>query len=133
MTEPETVPRPPSWLGVNAYGVLIGFLAILNAVTYFIAPTGRIFLAVAHVGLGMSGVGLIVSYATRRVDIEVYASVLLALSHLLDVARTIYLTEPRQFDFRLAVIQLAIVVTVTMRVSALMRGGTIVLPEWRRR
>lgn len=129
---PEVEPKPPSWLAINAYGALVGFLAVLSAISYALNPSGDVLSSIAYMAMGVSGVALLVSYVGRRVDLEVVASVLLVLAHLLRLVVDAFAVDPPHFDLRGAAVQVVIIICVAMRVSALLGGETIVVvpPAW---
>lgn len=121
-----------SWFALNGWGVLIGLLEITIAVFYFVEPTRTTLAGHAIYGtIGLAGIGLIYSYARQRVDLEVYASILLAVSNLANFAFTAVTDDPPAFEVRAAVIQLIVVFAVVLRVSALWKGGVYAIPRWR--
>lgn len=134
-----TAPQPAlddgiagSWVALNGYGILIGLLELAVAIFYLLDPTGPHLIAhVAHVGIGLAGAGLLASYAWRRVDIEVYASILLAISNLAKFAINVFTNDPPSFETQAAILQLIIIFAVTLRVRALLQGGVYAIPRWR--
>lgn len=131
----RTQPRAPSWFRLNGLGVLVGLLELFIGLYYFAGvgvERGDIVATAAHAGIGTAGAGLLYSYARRRVDVEVYASVLMVVANLLAFTAKVYSQTPAAFELRSATTQAIIIVAVALRVSALLQGGTIVIPRWRR-
>lgn len=120
--------RSPSWLRLNGYGVLVALLELGIATFFFIGGGGGPVRTVGHLGIGLAGAGLIYAYARVRVVAEVYASALLVVSNLL----LFYVQVRTSIEAQSVVLQIIIIVAVTMRISAVLEGGTIVLPTWRR-
>lgn len=122
-----------AWIRLNGPGVMIGLLELFICLFFILDPhqTGVLAWA-AHIGMGLAGLGLLHAYATRSVVREMIAWLLIAISNLLDFAVEVATTTPPTFNVRSATLQLIILAGVGLRVSALLEGGTYVVPRWSR-
>lgn len=130
---------PASWLDLNAAGVLIALLEIIVGIsglitperlvqTYgFIPPLSYVWLA----AYAIAGSLMLAGLWLRRTDIEVAAIVLMIGANVLQLARTAALLGAGSVT-RDVMISVALIVTMRMRLRALTRGGTFIVPRWRR-
>jgi uncharacterized membrane protein len=124
------------WLRLNSMGVLIALLEITAAVVWMADPSclsdACTFPAVGwfvHATYLVSGLLLIGGYWSRSVTAEVFGLTGLLVANLTSVVRDVVFSDASPFDVTVAV---AVAVAVGLRMSALMQGGTVTFPAWRR-
>lgn len=123
---------PAPWWAINGFGLLVALLEVFLGVTGIMAGVDTGAGWVYRVGITGAGTGLLYGYWHRRIDIEVYAAVTMVAANLVDFGRETLTVWPPLIDWRGLILQAIIIVGVSARVWALLRGGVITIPAWHR-